>query len=273
MARRSGDPCHEDRCPLPGHFRPTEEWSDYLQAVAIIHPDDQPAVLEAVAAATRLENPAPYAIEYRIVHPDGSLRWIMANGRSNCEGVGPTRRVVSFDGTVADITDRKRSEEERELLVASLQEQDQRKDEFLATLVHELRNPLAPIRNGLQIMKLAGGNPDAVEKARGVMERQVGQMTHLIDDLMDLARISGGKIVLQKTRLKLSDVVQDAVDTSSPLIEERGHDLVVDMPPEPLYVNAARTRLAQVFGNLLEQRSQVHGGGRPHPGGRRAAGE
>ena len=118
-------------------------------------------------------------------------------------------------------------------------------------MAHELRNPLAPIRNGLQIMKLAGGNPVAVEKSRGMMERQLGQMTHLIDDLMDLSRISGGKIVLQKARLKVSDVVQDAVDTSRPLIEERGHDLVVDVPPEPLYVDADRTRLAQVFGNLL----------------------
>jgi len=100
-------------------------------------------------------------------------------------------------------------------------------------------------------MKLAGDNPDAVEKSRSMMERQVGQMAHLIDDLMDLSRISGGKIVLQKARLKVSDVVQDAVDISRPLIEERGHDLVVDVPPEPLYVDAYRTRLAQVFGNLL----------------------
>ena len=125
------------------------------------------------------------------------------------------------------------------------------KDEFLATLAHELRNPLAPIHSGLQLMKLAGDNPDVVENSLRIMERQVSQMTHLIDDLMDLSRISGGKIVLQKVRLKLADVIQDAVDTSRPLIEERGHDLVLDFPPEPLYVDADRTRLAQVFGNLL----------------------
>jgi PAS domain S-box-containing protein len=132
-----------------------------------------------------------------------------------------------------------------------LAEANRRKDEFLATLAHELRNPLAPLRNGLQIMKLAAGNPDAVEKSRGMMERQVGQMTHLIDDLMDLSRISGGKIVLQKARLNVSVAVQDAVDISRPLIEERGHELVIDVSPEPLYVDADRTRLAQVFGNLL----------------------
>ena len=124
-----------------------------MQAFAVIHPDDLPAVKEAVATATRPEDPFPFAIEYRIVHPDGSLRWVLANGRSSFEGLGSTRRAVSFDGTVADITDRKRGEEEREQLVANLREQDQRKDDFLATLAHELRNPLAPIRNGLPASK------------------------------------------------------------------------------------------------------------------------
>ena len=105
-----------------------------------------------------------------------------------------------------------------------------------------------------------------------MIERQVEQMTHLIDDLMDLSRISGGKIVLQKARLKVSDVVQDALDTSRPMIEERGHDLVVDVPPEPLYVDADRTRLAQVFGNLLNNAAKYTPHGRAHPAGRRAAG-
>ena len=140
---------------------------------------------------------------------------------------------------------------ERLRLVNQLRETDRKKDEFLATLAHELRNPLAPIRNGLQIMKLAGGDAGLVEKSRSMMERQVGQMAHLIDDLMDLSRISLGKFMLQKTRLKVAEAVQDAVDISRPLIKERGHELVVHVPSEPLYVDADRTRLAQVFGNLL----------------------
>ena len=98
-------------------FGTTEEWKDYLKAVAVIHPDDQPAVLEAVTAATRLEDPAPYPIEYRIVHPVGLLRWILANGRASFEGIDSARRVTSFDGTVADITDRRRGEEVQERLV------------------------------------------------------------------------------------------------------------------------------------------------------------
>ena len=232
-------------------FGTTEEWTDYLQAVAVIHPDDQPAVLEAVAAATRMEDPAPYAIEYRVIHPDGSLRWILANGRASFEGVGGARRVASFDGTVADITDRKRGEEERERLVARLQEQDQRKDEFLATLAHELRNPLAPIRNALQIMRLAPGDADATERIRLMMERQVGQMVHLIDDLLDMSRISRGMIDLRKQRIELASVIAQAIEASRPSIDQAGHELLIDVPPGPIYVDADLTRLTQVFSNLL----------------------
>ena len=232
-------------------FGTTEEWTDYFQAVAVIHPDDQPAVLEAVAAATRLDDSTPYAMEFRIFHPDGSLHWVFAKGRSTFEGDGPTRRVVSFDGTVADITDRKQGEEERERLVARLQDQDQRKDEFLATLAHELRNPLAPIRNGLQIMRLAPGNAEATERIRAMMERQLGQMVHLIDDLLDLSRISRGKIELRKERIELGSAIAQAVETSRPLIAQADHELLIELPPGPIFVDADLTRLTQIFSNLL----------------------
>ena len=232
-------------------FGTTEEWTDYLQAVAVIHPDDQPAVLEAVAAATRLENPAPYAIEYRLVHPDGSLHWVMANGRASFEGVGEAKRVASFDGTVADITERKRGEEEREQLVGRLQEQDVRKNEFLAILAHELRNPLAPIRNGLQLMKLASNNREAVEQARAMMERQVGHMVRLIDDLLDLSRISQGTLELKRERIELAVVVRNALETSQPLIDQMGHALSLDVPTVPIYLDGDMSRLTQVISNLL----------------------
>ena len=232
-------------------FGTTEEWTDYFQAFAVIHPDDLPAVKDAVAAATRLDNPAPYAIEYRIVHSDGSLRWIVAKGRASFEGVGPTRRVASFNGTVADISDRKRGEEEREQLVARLQEQDVRKDEFLAILAHELRNPLAPIRNGLQLMKLASNNREAVEKARAMMERQVGHMVRLIDDLLDLSRVSQGNLELKQERIELAEVIRNAVETSQPLIEQMGHELILVVPAVPIYLDGDMSRLAQVISNLL----------------------
>ena len=232
-------------------FGTTEEWTDYLQAVAVIHPDDRPAVLEAVAAATRLENPTQFTIEYRIVHADGSLRWILANGQASFKGTGSARRATSFDGTVADITDRKRGEEERERLVARLQEQDQRKDEFLATLAHELRNPLAPIRNGLQVMRRVSNDREATEKIRLMMERQVGQLVHLIDDLLDLSRISRGKIDLRKEQIELVSAIEQAIEASRPSIEKAGHELLIEVPPEPIYVDADLTRLTQVFSNLL----------------------
>lgn len=130
-------------------------------------------------------------------------------------------------------------------------EADRRKDEFLATLAHELRNPLAPIRNGLTVMRLAAGDREAVEKARGMMERQVQQMVRLIDELLDLSRISRGKVELRLERVTLASVIQNAVETSRPLIEGAGHELILELPAEPLFVDADTTRLAQVFSNLL----------------------
>jgi len=132
-----------------------------------------------------------------------------------------------------------------------LKEADRRKDEFLATLAHELRNPLAPIRNGLQIMRLASGRPAVIEQARGMMERQVRQMVRLIDDLLDLSRISRGKVELRKERTELAAVLRNAVETSRPLIEQAGHELTVAVPGEPIFVDADVVRLSQVFSNLL----------------------
>ncbi|MGA9768451.1 MAG: ATP-binding protein, partial [Blastocatellia bacterium] len=140
---------------------------------------------------------------------------------------------------------------ERLRLVLELKENDRRKDEFLATLAHELRNPLAPIRNGLQIMRIASDNPTAVEQARETMERQLQQMVHLIDDLLDLSRISRGKVELRKERGNLATVLHNAIETSRPLIEQSGHQLTVSIPPESIFVDADVTRLAQVFANLL----------------------
>ena len=255
-------------------FGTTEEWSDYLQAVAAIYPDDQPTVLEAVAAAIRLEDPIPYAIEFRIVLPDGSLRWVEAKGRSSFEGAGPTRRASSFDGTVADITERKRSEQEREQLVARLREQEQRKDEFLAILAHELRNPLAPIRNGLQLMKLATGDIKAVEQARAMMERQVGHMVRLIDDLLDLSRISRGTMELKRERVELAVMLRNAVETSRPLLDQMGHQLSLELPAGPLYLDGDTTRLAQVVSNLLSNSAKyTERGGRIRLGAKQSGSE
>ncbi|HUE13782.1 MAG TPA: ATP-binding protein [Planctomycetaceae bacterium] len=136
-------------------------------------------------------------------------------------------------------------------LYEELREQDRHKDEFLATLAHELRNPLAPIRNALQVMRLARNDPAALENSETIIDRQVQQMVRLIDDLLDLSRVSRGKIELRKERVDLGDVLKSAIETSRPLIEEYGHKLTVSVPDEPVPLNADLTRLSQVFLNLL----------------------
>lgn len=140
---------------------------------------------------------------------------------------------------------------ERIRLIRQLREEDEKKDEFLATLAHELRNPLAPIRNAAQYMRLKGPTEPDLQNARDIIDRQVRQMTRLVDDLLDISRISRGKIVLRRERVSLALALTNAVESSRPLIDEAKHDLTVAVPPEPLFVDGDVTRLAQVFGNLL----------------------
>jgi PAS domain S-box-containing protein len=144
----------------------------------------------------------------------------------------------------ADFIERLRIEE-------TLKEADRRKDEFLATLAHELRNPLAPIRNSLQVMRMAGNDELIVEQSLGLMGRQLGQMVRLIDDLMDVSRISRGKVNMLKEHVRLDAVLTNAIETSRPVLEHMGHELTVTMPKSPIVVDADPTRLAQVFVNLL----------------------
>jgi signal transduction histidine kinase len=143
-----------------------------------------------------------------------------------------------------EIAERKRMED-------ALREADKRKDDFLATLAHELRNPLAPIRNALEIMRLAGTNPDALARARQMMERQIGQMVRLIDDLLDVSRIARDKLQLVTERVDVKSVVEAAVELSKPQIEKAQLTLTVSLPPGGLVLTADRVRLAQVLSNLL----------------------
>jgi PAS domain S-box-containing protein len=155
-----------------------------------------------------------------------------------------------FTGYIRDITERKQLEDELRGRAEQLMAADLRKNEFLATLAHELRNPLAPIRNGLQIWRLSD-DPSVTSQARDMMERQVTQMVRLVDDLLDLSRISRGAIELRKERIDLAAIVRQAVETSLPTIEDAGHELSVDAPTTPIYVDADLTRMAQVFSNVL----------------------
>ena len=211
-----------------------------------IHPNDQARVMETIREAVRTKG--VFELVHQVLGIDGERGWTFSRAIPIMDSDGA---VIEWFGMASDITDRKRGEEERECLVARLREEDQRKDRFLATLAHELRNPLAPIRNGLQIMRLAPGDADATERVRSMMERQLGQMVHLIDDLLDLSRISHGKIDLRKQRVDLAKAMQQAIDTSRPSIAQADHELLIKFPPDPIYVDADLTRLVQVFSNLL----------------------
>jgi PAS domain S-box-containing protein len=162
-------------------------------------------------------------------------------------GPGSNRVAILFN----DITERKRTEEDLRRLAAELAETDRRKTEFLATLAHELRNPLAPLTNGLQLMRLAGSSAQQQERVRDMMERQLRHLVRLVDDLLDIARISSGKVELKRERVTLKSVLSSAVETSTPALNSSGHQLEVSMPDETLEVIADATRLAQVVSNLL----------------------
>ena len=147
-------------------------------------------------------------------------------------------------------------------LYAALQDQDRRKDEFLALLAHELRNPLAPIRNGLQVMRLSE-DPLLRRRSQEMMDRQLGHMVRLIEDLLDISRISRNKMELRRARVRLADVIHSAVETARPVIDAAQHSLELGLPPAPVVLDADLTRLAQVFSNLLTNSAKY-----TEPGGR-----
>jgi PAS domain S-box-containing protein len=157
---------------------------------------------------------------------------------------GPCGVPAGAVGILADVTAARRAEE-------TLREADRRKDEFLAMLAHELRNPLAPLRNALHLQEQPGADPAAVDRSRAVIARQLGNMVRLIDDLLDVSRITRGKIDLKRQRVELGAILDGAVETSLPLVHASRHELTREGPSEPIHLDADPTRLTQVFANLL----------------------
>ena len=240
----SGDCRHSDlfdRCF--GHEAPVPGWN--LESVfARLHPDDRDPVRALVERSFATH--ADLAFEARVVWPDGSEHWIELHGSAYLSTRASEREAprLRFLGIIADITSRKRAE-------AALRDADLRKDEFLATLAHELRNPLAPIRNAVQIMHLS--RDEATHgNARQIIERQLRQMVHLVDDLLDVSRISQGKVELRLDEVDVVAAVLDAIETSRPLIDAGRHHLTTRLaPPRTLMVSADATRLCQIVANLL----------------------
>jgi signal transduction histidine kinase/AmiR/NasT family two-component response regulator len=179
--------------------------------------------------------------EIVIERPDGQRVTALAHANPIRDGVG---KLLGAVNVLVDISDRKRHED-------ALKEADRSKNEFLATLAHELRNPLAPIRNAIEVLHLQDTPSPELQWALNVIDRQTQQMTRLIDDLLDVARITGNKLELRKERIELAKVLQAAVEISQPHIEERAHQFTVNAPVESIYLDGDLTRLAQVVSNLL----------------------
>ncbi|MEO8835997.1 MAG: HAMP domain-containing sensor histidine kinase, partial [Caldimonas sp.] len=218
----------------PGEFTPTRE-----SVIALLHADDR-----ADFARRRHEAIAhhePFFDEFRSRRADGREVWIGYRGQAEYDADG---RPVRTFGVVVDITDRKRAEQE-------LRKADQDKDDFIATLSHELRNPLAPIGNAIGVVRKLAPTDPRVAWCHDVIGRQTEQMAHLLDDLLDISRLTRGKLELRMQHLELTSAIDNAVEAAQPVIDAAGHALVVSLPPESLWVDGDPTRLAQVFSNVL----------------------
>ena len=232
-------------------LEPVESDVPIEQFFSHIHPDDRDRVRTAFDATVR--QGYNLKIDFRVVWPDGQVRWLSDQG--DIFGVGDERYLA---GACVDITDRKQMEE-------ALREADRRKNEFLATLAHELRNPLAPIRNSLNILRLGRNHDETTDRMHEMMDRQVNLMVRLVDDLLEVSRITRGKVELRKERVELSTVVRNAIETSRPLIDRAKHQLSIRLPTEPLILDADPVRLAQALANLLNNAAKyTHPGGQIH---------
>ncbi|CAN7297927.1 ATP-binding response regulator [Massilia sp. LjRoot122] len=210
----------------------------WLEAV---HPDDRARMEEHWR---QLAQTPHYDDEFRFIGPDGKVRWVRDRLFAVRDQRGEVYRVARV---TSDITARKEME-------ALLRAADRNKNQFLATLAHELRNPLSPIRNAAALLGATGDDSQGTERqarAREVITRQVDHLAHLVDDLLDVARISEGKIVLRTEEVDLGAVIRQAIETAGPLITARGHQLDVHLPEQQVWVMGDPVRLAQSVGNLL----------------------
>ena len=231
--------------PADQSARESQGWLDR------VHPEDRERAQAAWVGA--LASGIPYDIEYRVLARTGEVRVIQARAVAVR---GPEGEVREWVGTLSDVTERRSVEE-------ALREADRRKDEFLAMLAHELRNPLAPIRNAAEVLRRTGGADPYLEQARSMIERQVAHMARLVDDLLDVSRISRSKILLRKERLDLAHLVRATAEDHRSLLEGAGLALTLDLPPEPVWLLGDPTRLSQVLGNLLQNAGKF-----TNPGGR-----
>ncbi len=224
-----------------------DDFGNTLDALyQLIHNDDQ--TLFKTELQNAVETKSDYNVQFRLQHKSGN--WLTMEGRGRAT-YSPTGAPLSIFGVFSDISERKAAEEKLRELNLQLSITDRRKDEFLATLAHELRNPLAPMRNVLEIMRLKEASDPFMRWAREMIERHVSQMTHLVDDLMEAARISQGRLELRKQQIDLVDIMQSAIEASQVLMQGFTQNFTVNKPPNPIYIDADSTRVIQIISNLL----------------------
>jgi PAS domain S-box-containing protein len=223
----------------PGRFAGTID-----SFFALVHSDDQPLISDALERTLR--DGTPYQVEFRNLRDDGAIGWMAATGRVFLDARGRPARIL---GVGMDITVRRQLAGELEARAAELAEADRRKDEFLAMLAHELRNPLAPLRTAISLLRLDARRAD---QSLDIADRQVDQLARLVDDLLDVSRITQGRITLHREPVAIAAVVASALETVRPAADARGHVLRVSLPTKPVRVDADPARLAQVLANLLD---------------------
>jgi PAS domain S-box-containing protein len=224
----------------------------------LLHPDDADNSRSAWQAS--IDAAEKFHFEHRFLRSDGEYRWHFSRAMPLRDDDG---NVSMWVGSTTEIHAQKEASNRLRLLAADLSEADRRKNEFLAMLAHELRNPLAPIRNALQIIRLSQQNAAVVQSTSEIIERQVHHLVRLVDDLLDVSRISQGKIDLRRERVDLASALNQAVETCRPALDLGNHKITVSLPPERLQVKADPIRIAQVFSNLINNACKYSDPGSP----------
>jgi two-component system CheB/CheR fusion protein len=216
--------------------------------LALVHPDDRPTVAAAIVES--VERHADYAVQFRMAAADGDVRWVASRGRVLADANGDAARML---GVALDVTERQQLTDQLRAKAEALADADRRKDEFLAMLAHELRNPLAPLSNALHL--LAIDHPDR-GRLVAMASRQVTLLVRLVDDLLDVSRITRGMITLRREPTALADVIARAVEMVRPDVDARSQAFTVSVPSTPIRLLADPARLAQVVANLLGNASK-----------------
>ncbi len=207
--------------------------------VSALHPEDRQLpwdLWQQVRASAQ-----QWQGEYRLKSKEGGYRWFLTRAVAQLEGPG---RVLRWFGTTTDIEEAKRTQQ-------ALRDADRQKDDYLATLAHELRNPLAPIRMAAHVLSSPQLSPSTLQRSTDVIKRQVNHMAHLLDDLLDVARITKRQLTLKKEPVPLEQLVETAVETARPLVDAKGHQLRIELPAPQLILEVDPMRMAQVISNLL----------------------